>query len=134
MSKNNSGLFDATAGANADLVSELSSSGVKCTPEEILSITRDGNGKIVWLETGTERSGFQHIIQEHAQDFQNQGIPVEELPNYIMEAIKQDNIVGAQGRRMPRPIYEFTYEGQVRRVAIQVGSNGYIVGANPRSV
>lgn len=29
-------------------------------------------------------------------------------------------------------IYEFTYEGKTRRVAISIGSNGYIVGANPK--
>ena len=33
-----------------------------------------------------------------------------------------------------RPIYEFTYNGTRQRVAITVSNNGYIVGANPRSL
>lgn len=42
------------------------------------------------------------------------------------------NVVGTQGRG--RLIYEVTVDGEVRHVAITVGKNGYIVGANPRSV
>ena len=44
------------------------------------------------------------------------------------------NIVGYQGKRNPRAIYEFTYNGVRQRVAVQVGSNGFIVGANPKSM
>lgn len=51
-----------------------------------------------------------------------------------MTAIKHGKIVGYQGRGEGRPIYEFTYEGTTRLIAISVGSNGYIVCANPRSV
>ena len=134
MSKSNSGLFMGTKGDNAALVDELIANGIKCTPEDIIAILKNNDGKIRWLETGTKRSGFLHILQEHQQDFENQGISAEEIPNYIMEAIKQGNIVGMQGRKNPRAIYEFVYEGQIRRVAIQVSVNGYIVGANPRSI
>ena len=40
--------------------------------------------------------------------------------------------MGYQGRGTGRPIYEFVYNGEVRQVAITVGSNGFIVGANPK--
>ena len=30
-------------------------------------------------------------------------------------------------------IYEFVYDGKIQRIAVQVGNNGYIVGANLRS-
>ena len=49
--------------------------------------------------------------------------------------VYQGNIVGTQGKRNPpRTVYEFVYNGQTQRIAIQVGSNGYIVGANPKSM
>lgn len=34
----------------------------------------------------------------------------------------------------PRTIYEFTYNGIKQRIAVQVSKNGYIVGANPKSM
>lgn len=51
-----------------------------------------------------------------------------------MTDVKYCTIVGYQGRGQGRPIYEFTYEGTTRRIAITIGSNGYVVGANPKSV
>lgn len=42
------------------------------------------------------------------------------------------HIVGYQGKGTGRPIYEVDYNGTKRRVAVTVGSNGYIVGANPK--
>ena len=55
-----------------------------------------------------------------------------EIPQYIMQAVKSGTIVGYQGRGKGRPIYEFTYEGKTRRVAISSGSIDYSVGANPK--
>ncbi|MBG8845324.1 hypothetical protein FOG17_04705 [Neisseria meningitidis] len=52
-------------------------------------------------------------------------------PNYLMTAVKNGQIVGMQ---RTRPIYEFTYNGTKHRVAIDIGNNGFIVGANPKRV
>ena len=38
------------------------------------------------------------------------------------------------GKRNSRTIYEFFYNGKKQRVAVQIGSNGYIVSANPKSM
>ena len=52
-----------------------------------------------------------------------------------MEAVKQGNVVGEQGKgSTPRTIFEFIYEGKTRRVAVQISSNGFIVSANPKSI
>ena len=48
--------------------------------------------------------------------------------------MQQGNIVGTQGKRNPQTVYEFVYKGKRQRIAIQVGSNGYIVSANPKSM
>ena len=134
MSKGNSNHFSGTNGTNKALVDELVSSGEKCTPENIVAITKDSSGRIVWLETGNDRAGLNHIIDEHGSQFHDKGISNEEIPNYVMEAIHQGNIAGYQGKKNPRTIYEFVYEGKKQRIAISIGPNGFIVGANPKSV
>lgn len=69
----------------------------------------------------------------HADDFAAQGISKNEISNYVMDALENGKIVGYQGRGTGRPIYEFTYNGEVRKVAITTGNNGFVVGANPVS-
>ncbi|WP_170418943.1 hypothetical protein [Ruegeria atlantica] len=41
---------------------------------------------------------------------------------------------GYQGSGTGRPSYEYSFNGQTRRMAITAGGNGFIVGANPTSV
>ena len=93
-------------------------------------ITRDPTGKIVWLETGNNASGLQHIIDRHGHQFNGRGISNADIPDYVLEAVYQGNVVGTQGKKNPRTIYEFTYNGVKQRIAVQVSENGYIVGAN----
>lgn len=133
MSKGNSHLFHGTSGANQELIEKVIAKGYKITPEKVVIITQIENGNIVWLETGSDSSGLQHIIKEHGKEFNGKGIANDEIPNYILEAVCQGNVVGYQGKRNPRTIYEFTYHGTKQKIAIQISTNGYIVGANPRS-
>lgn len=48
-----------------------------------------------------------------------------------MESITNGKIVGYQGRGTGRPIYEVMFNGNKHHTARTVGSNGFIVGANP---
>lgn len=120
------------SGLNSDLLDELANSGVKYNSEDIVAITKTADGKLVWLENGTDTVGLNHIITEHADDFLNKGITQEQIPDYVMNALENGKIVGYQGRGTGRPIYEFTYNGEIHKVAITVGNNGFIVGANPK--
>ena len=120
------------SGLNSNLLDELANSGVKYNPEDIVAITKTADGKLVWLENGTDTAGLNHIITEHADDFLNKGITQEQIPDYVMNALENGKIVGYQGRGTERPIYEFTYNGEIHKVAITVGNNGFIVGANPK--
>ena len=84
--------------------------------DDVVAITKDPSGKIVWLEKGKlgdRASGLAHILDKHSDDIKNQGISKEEIPQYIMRAIKYGKIVEKQGRH-GRPIYEFKYEGKIR--------------------
>ncbi len=135
MSKAISGKFSGTKGEGAALVSQLDALGVKYNKSDVVAITKNPEGNIVWLEKGhlgDRPSGLAHIIEEHATDFEKQGISREEIPQYVMQAIKNGSIVGYQGCGTGRPIFEFTYEGSTHRIAITIGDNGYIVGANPK--
>ena len=134
MSKGDSHLFTGTSGEGKALIDEVLANGNKISPEEVVMITRDPNGKIVWLEQGNKSSGLEHIIDRHGHEFNGKGIANQDIPNYVLEAVYQGNIVGTQGKRNPRSIYEFTYNGTKQRIAVQVSNNGYIVGANPKSI
>ena len=136
MSKGDSHLFAGTSGEGRALIDEVVANGDKISPDKVLMITRDPSGKIVWMEEGNSSSGLQHIVDQHGKEFNGRGISNDNIPNYVLEAVYQGNVVGTQGKRTPpRTIYEFTYNGETQRIAVQVGSNGYIVSANlrPRS-
>ena len=57
------------------LIKELERNHTKFTKDDIVFITRDKTGQIVWLEQGNESVGLYHILetanngQGHAKDF-----------------------------------------------------------------
>jgi hypothetical protein len=115
---------------NVDLLDELASSGVKYSPDDVLAVTKTGNGKLAWLETGNSKAGMQHILN-HADDFAKKGIQQDQILDLVMESLTNGKIVGYQGRGTGRPIYEVMFNGNKHHTAITVGGNGFIVGANP---
>jgi hypothetical protein len=110
---------------------ELVKSGEKFTPDDVIAIAMKPDGSLVWLEKGNARAGIQHILHEHANQFINVGIQPSQLPDFLMTAVTHGKIVGIQ---KTRPIYEVLYQGKMQRVAIDIGSNGFIVSANPKSI
>lgn len=134
MSKGNSHLFAGTSGEGRALIDEVIANGDKITPEDVVVITRDPSGKIVWLEIGSATAGLQHIVDNHGREFNGKGIANQDIPSYVLEAVYQGNVVGFQGKRNPRSVYEFVYNGAIHQIAVQVANNGFIVSANPRSM
>jgi hypothetical protein len=118
---------------NVDLLDELASSGVKYSPDDVIAVTKTGNGKLTWLETGNSRAGMQHILN-HADDFAKKGIQQNQIQDLVMESVTNGKIVGYQGRGTSRPIYEVVFNGNKHHTAITVSSNGFIVGANPKTL
>jgi hypothetical protein len=117
-----------------ELLAELGQRGIKHTPENIVAIARDPSGRVVFLETGKGGkggAGLAHVLEEHADDFARRGISQDQIPDAVMTAVTEGKIVGYQGRSTGRPIYEFTFNGETHYVAVSVGSNGFVVGANP---
>ena len=59
----------AEGGLDVNLLDEMANSGAKYNPDDIVAITKTADGKLVWLENGTDTAGLNHIITEHADDF-----------------------------------------------------------------
>jgi len=74
---------------------------------------------------------LQHILENHKDEFAEKGIYEAEVPDAVFLAVIQQTIVGYQ--KPNRPIYQITFNGKTQLIAVTVGSNGYIVCANPRS-
>ncbi|MER7165333.1 WXG100 family type VII secretion target [Micromonospora sp. NPDC000207] len=110
------------------LLEELSQGGIRHNPDEIVAIGRDSTGKVVFLETGNERAGLAHITGRHGEDFMKAGVPEDKIAQLVLTAATQGEVVG---RQRTRPIYEVLFEGKICRVAVTVGDNGFVVGANP---
>lgn len=120
-----------------ELINELAESGAKYTADNVGAITKISNGQLVWLETGGAGkggAGVLHILEEHATDFAAKGIESNQLPEFLMTAVSKGQVVGYQGQGTGRPIFEVMYNGVKQYVAITIGSNGFIVGANPTSL
>lgn len=113
------------------LLDELAAAGIKHDPNAVMTIFRSADGKIVFLERGSNNTGFQHILS-HEGEFLAKGIPREQIPTLLEEALTKGKQIGYQGKGFGRPIYEVPFNNTIVRVAITVGSNGYIVGANIR--
>lgn len=97
-------------------------------------LKRGSDGKIIWLENGLHTGrGLAHILQEHEEHFKHKGIPENIILTFILDCVCYGKIVGYQGYERDRPIYEYTYAGKKYLLAITIGDNGFIVGANPRT-
>ncbi len=116
----------------SSLLKEMTAQGIKYSPENIVQVSKNSSGKIVFLETGNDRAGLNHIIKEHGSQFASIGVSETEIPNVVMKAVSDNNIVGYQGSGTGRPIYETTINGKKYNIAVTVGNNGFIVGANLR--
>ncbi|MEH2416980.1 hypothetical protein [Nostoc sp.] len=115
------------------LIAELVQLSIKHSPEKIVRIAKQTDGKIIFLEEGNAEAGLQHILEEHSLEFADQGIEPNQIPDAIITAVTQGKIIGYQGRKKTRTIYEVNFNGKTQYICVTVSDNGYIVGANPRT-
>jgi len=111
----------------SSLLAELAEQGIKYSTSDILKIGKNAAGKIIFLEKGNTKAGLEHILS-HADEFTKVGIDKADIANTVFEAVTNGKQIGMQNSR---PIYEVMYKGQTKNIAVTVGDNGYIVGANP---
>ncbi len=140
-----SGGYSNTKGASSSgaLVKQLEQSGVKFSEKDMVFVTKDKTGQVVWLEKGNSSAGLKHILDGdgktsgHAEDFQRAfGISRSDIPAHIEKVITNgtvvDNKLKPVGNRME---YERTYyyNGE-HYVVTGIGTNGYIVSAYPKRI
>lgn len=120
---------------NGSIVAELTARGTRFNFNNLVATGYDGSGRIVFLEVGTATgrapAGLAHVIADHGSQFATIGVSEAQLPAFLINTLRNGTIVGYQGRDTGRAIYEITHNGVRQRVAITVGDNGFIVGANP---
>ncbi len=122
----------------AALLAALCQAGIKHIPEKVVRIAKRCDGKIIFLEegkAGRRGSGLAHILEQHREDFARRGISENEIPDAVITAVTEGKFLGYQGTIEPRrEIYQIIFNEQTQYIAVTVGDNGYIVGANPASL
>lgn len=72
-----------------ELMDEVKARGDKISEKDVVFITKDKKGKIVWLEKGklksesSKPSGLKHIIEKHASELKKNGISINRIPELI---------------------------------------------------
>lgn len=130
------GTYGAKANESGSLIKELERNGVKFTKDNIVFITKDQTGQIVWLETGNASTGLQHIVARHAKDFEEKhGVAQSQISDHLNKVfnsgkIEYNRITNRNGRMGYERLY--SYNG---KYYLQTGveTNGYIVSAYPVS-
>ncbi|MBQ3337262.1 MAG: hypothetical protein IJG80_07665 [Selenomonadaceae bacterium] len=119
------------------LFAQLDREKIKYTRENVLFITRDTTGQIVFLETGTNGAGFKHIVERHAKNFKEAfNIDAEQIPMYLKNVVRYGNVISNEivirnGKKGFERKYYYNGEYQV---VTGIGLNGFIVSAYPREI
>ena len=111
----------------ADLMEELANSGVKYTEEDVLMVTRNSNGDLLWLENGSRTSGLTHILERHEIDFYNKGFSPEEVPGLLQTLVNGKHVDVQLNDRGYHAVYEYGHDS----FRVIYGTNGYVVSFYP---
>lgn len=107
---------------------------VKFNANDVLFVTKDKSGQMIWLEKGNDSAGLNHILKKHSNDFfEKHNVSRENITNHINEIItkgaveysrlkKQGNYIGIEKL--------YLYNGKYYLLT-GIGTNGFIVSAYP---
>lgn len=122
------------------LLQELKRLKVKFTEKDLVFITKDKTGQIVWLEKGNASAGLEHILngdgktRGHALDFEKTfGMSREKIPACLHKVVSEGTVVSNKIKiKKGREGYErvYYYDGK-HYVLTALGTNGFIVSAYP---
>ena len=117
------------------LIEELRKREVKFNANDLIFITRDASGQIVWLEKGNVRAGLSHIINRHVTDFKNAcGIEEGDIPVFLKKVLSQGKIAEQKSRVVKGHVEyakKIDYGGKYY-ILTAIGDNGFIVSAFPQ--
>ncbi|PYI16940.1 hypothetical protein BO99DRAFT_404674 [Aspergillus violaceofuscus CBS 115571] len=125
------------------LLRGLLEKGIKVTVQDVQRVWQLAVGRAnqiegltsrtLWIETGKAGpggSGIQHILEQHSKEFSKYE------PQRLLELAEASTSVGlrvgseGKGTRT-RPVFGLFFYGEPVAIAVQVGSNGFIVSMNP---
>ena len=114
-----------------DLLDELAASGEKVSMDKVVAVTKDADGKLIWLEQGNLNenghfsAGLGHILEEHGKDFVNIGIPEDEIPKFIVDTITSQKAYHI--RTNGEKVYRVIVNGKENFFRAVISDNGFIV-------
>ncbi len=122
------------------MIEQLKKAGVKFNPNDVLFVTRDKTGQLVWLEKGNKSAGLEHILygngksNGHGLDFKKAlGLETNQISEYLNKVITYGKVV----RNVIKPVgnrigYEriYSYESKYY-IVTGIGTNGFIISAYP---
>lgn len=116
------------------LINELERKGTKFTKEDIVFITRDKTGQIVWLEKGNASAGLNHILNRHENDFKTKhNVNKDKIEGHLKNVFSEGTVMYSRttvknGKKGFEKLY--MYKGK-HYLLSGVGTNGFIVSAYP---
>ena len=115
-----------------EFLQEMANNNYKFAEEEIVFITKDSEGKLIWLERGNESAGLQHIINNHREHFEEAyGIKEKEIALYLYKVITDGKLVDSKPSSVKGGL-DRLYEYDNRYYTfVAMGSNGFIVTSFP---
>ena len=106
---------------NSSLLKELAHSNVKYNPDDVVTVIKNSDGKLIWLEKGNSKKGLIHILERHADDFASQG--VDNIPKLLENVLSSKPInTGSNAKGL---FADYMFKGNKYRVAY--GTNGFVV-------
>lgn len=124
-----------------NLKKELRNNNIKFNEKDMVFITRDKTGQIIWLENGNSSAGLKHILDGkagspgHAKDFEKAfGVKRNDVGSYLKKVIQNGTVISnkivsiGSGRQGYERVYE--YKGNYYTMT-GIGTNGFIVSAYP---
>ena len=117
-------------------IMKLQNAGVKFNKEDVIFVTNDSSGKLIWLEKGNDQSGLNHIKARHSNDFaKKHGVSVDKIQSHIKNIIEHGKLEYEKvTQRNGRDCYERLYSKSGKYyLQMGVGFNGYLVSAYPIS-
>ena len=118
--------YKAAVDNTDELFGELSAAGTKYTKENTMWICRNPDGKICWLETGTDNAGFKHILNGHpVSSFSSFNVSSEVgVSSLIYDVVSTQTPVGTYGA--DGLVYAY---GGNKYLTVVISTNGYVVNA-----
>lgn len=129
-----------------NFIRRLIKTSVKINIEKVLKIWKiskkrtnlfsDLTSRILWIETGDEFRGYEHVVQ-HKHEFESIGIKETELIEFIIAATTIKSFIDFQGSKnlrkrstARRSVFVLIFKNIPLAVAMSIGENDYCVGMN----